>query len=185
VGTLLVFASLVLLALILRAAWTRGRARQAIRDAGLIEGQLVAVDAIQDRAKLTGMRQSVLYSERYGVAGKPDRIIQTSRGPVPVDVKKCNCPRDGRPHDGHVAQVAVYCLLLEERYQCRVQKGIIDYIGRSVTVAFDDQLRTWILNVIQEVRAAKRSEVVATRSHNHRGKCGACGFRNDCREAIR
>jgi hypothetical protein len=31
---------------------------------------------------LVGMRQTVLHSDRYGISGKPDRIIQTPRGPV-------------------------------------------------------------------------------------------------------
>lgn len=84
--------SLIAFALILWAAWTRGRARQAIRDAGLTEGRVVSVDAIQERAELTAMRQIVLHSDRYGIAGKPDRIVQTERGPVPVDVKKSACP---------------------------------------------------------------------------------------------
>jgi hypothetical protein len=54
------------------------------------------------------MRQVNIRSVRYGIAGKPDRVVHTSRGPVPVDVKKCLCHRNGRPYDGHVAQLAVY-----------------------------------------------------------------------------
>jgi hypothetical protein len=76
---------------------------------------VVSVDAIQEREELAGMRQVNIRSIRYGIAGKPDRVFHTSRGPVPVDVKKCFCPRNGRPYDGHVAQLAVYCLLLEDK----------------------------------------------------------------------
>lgn len=147
-GSLLALASLALLALILWAAWTRSRARRALRDAGLVEGRVISVDAIQSRVELAGMEQAVLYSTRYGICGKPDRVIQTKRGPVP-------------------------------------DEGVIDYIGRPVTIPFDDQLRAWILIFIREVQGAKRNHAIPTRSHNHRGKCRSCGFRNDCREAIR
>jgi hypothetical protein len=136
VGTLLAFASLVLLALVLWAAWTRDRARQALRDAGLAEGAVLSINAIRQRGELAGLQQAILKSSRYGISGKPDRIVQTNRGPAPVDVKKCVCPRNGRPYDGHIAQVATYCLLLEEKFKCRVYEGVIDYIDRSVTVPF-------------------------------------------------
>jgi CRISPR-associated protein Cas4 len=184
VGTLLALASLIVLALILWAAWTRGRAREAISDAGLTGGRVVSVDAIQEREELAGMRQINIRSVRYGIAGKPDRVVQTDRGPAPVDVKKCFCPRNGHPYEGHVAQLAVYCLLLEDKFQCRVHEGVIDYIDRSVTVPFDEQLRMWILSIIHEVQETKRNHVIPMRSHNHRGKCGACGFRQECREAL-
>ncbi len=183
-GTLLAFASLVLLALVVWAAWTRGRARQALKDAGLTEGRVVSVDAIQTRQELAGMQQAILQSSRYGISGRPDRIVRTQRGPVPLDVKNCICPRNGLPYEGHVAQVAVYCLLLEEKFQCRVHEAVIDYIDRSVTVPFDDRRRAWILSVIREVQDVKRNHTIPVRSHNHRGKCGSCGFRQECREGL-
>jgi CRISPR-associated protein Cas4 len=185
VGTLLVVASLVLLALVPWAAWTRSRARQVLKDAGLTEGQVVSIDAIQKREELAGMRQVVLYSDGHGISGKPDRVVHTTHGPAPVDVKKCYCPRNGRPYDGHFAQVAVYCLLLEEQFRSRVHEGVIDYIDQSVTVPFDDELRTWILGIIHEVRESKLRNAIPRRSHTHRGKCNSCGFRQHCQEALR
>jgi CRISPR-associated exonuclease Cas4 len=101
-----------------------------------------------------------------------------------MDVKKCACPRNGLPYEGHMAQIAVYCLLLEEKFQCRVHEGVIDYIDRSVSVPFDEQLRTWILRMIHEVQEAKRNHTIPIRSHNHGGRCRSCGFRQECREVL-
>src|SRR5215210_5050977 len=53
-----------------------------------------------------------LYSARYGLAGKPDYIMSTREGFVPVEVKPRRTEQE--PHESHLVQVLGYCLLLEE-----------------------------------------------------------------------
>jgi CRISPR-associated exonuclease Cas4 len=120
---------------------------------------------------------------RYRISGRPDRIVRTEWGFGPVDVKYSRCPPSG-PHANHLAQVAVYCLLVEEHFGSRVHEAILEYIDGSFVVPFDDRLRSWILTVIREVQELKYSGEVPGRSHNQPAKCRVCGFRHGCREAL-
>jgi CRISPR/Cas system-associated exonuclease Cas4 (RecB family) len=102
---------------------------------------------------------------------------------VPVELKSGLAPRSG-PHDAQLAQLFVYCLLVEERFQTTVREGIIEYSDRQITVEFNDVRRGWVLGLIEEVREAKRAGARPGRSHNHAGKCRGCGFSQSCEQAI-
>ena len=176
---MVLFAAVTLLcAVVAWAFWTHRQARQALRDAQLPAGELVSIDT--QRANLETLKQQNLYSARYGLSGRPDRIMRTPRGIVPVELKSSAAPRTG-PHE---AQLFAYCLLLDEHYQSTVREGIIEYSDRAFTVPFDDQRRKWVLDLIAEVKEAKRVHVEPGRSHQHAGRWGACGFRDGCSEAL-
>ena len=102
---------------------------------------------------------------------------------MPVELKSSAAPRTG-PREAQLAQLFAYCLLLEEHYQSTVREGIIEYSDRAFTVPFDDQRRKWVLDLIAEVKEAKRVHVEPGRSHQHAGRCRACGFRDGCSEAL-
>jgi CRISPR-associated exonuclease Cas4 len=179
---MVLFAAVTLLcAVVAWALWTQRQARQALRDAQLPAGELVSIDT--QRANLETLKQQNLYSARYGLSGRPDRIMRTPRGIVPVELKSSAAPRTG-PHEAQLAQLFAYCLLLEEHYQSTVREGIIEYSDRAFTIPFDDQGRKWILALIAEVREAKRLQAEPGRSHRHAGRCRACGFRDGCSEAL-
>ncbi len=180
----LALAALALIVVLAWAAWARRRAAVASKQAALPAGELVSIDASESGAELVHLLQPNIYSERYGLSGRPDRVIRNSRGYVPVELKNASCPRRG-PHPRELAQLAVYCLLLEERFQCTVVEGIMSYTDRKVTVPFDDRMRTWILQVIREVREAKSQNAKPRRSHDHRARCKACSYFDHCREALR
>ena len=109
-----------------------------------------------------------------GYPGRPDRIVKTENGIVPVELKSGTAPKLG-PHEAHLAQLAVYCLLLEEQFRTTVSEGIIKYSDRPVSVKFDARTRAWILRLIEEVRETKRHNGRPKRSHNHAGRCRGCG----------
>jgi CRISPR-associated exonuclease Cas4 len=118
-----------------------------------------------------------------GISGRPDRIVKTSSGIVPVELKSGKAPRSG-PYKAHLAQLAVYCLLIEDQLQTTVTEGVIEYADRSITVPFNSQMRAWILSLIDEVQEAKQQGARPRRSHNQPGRCRGCGFRESCREAL-
>ena len=103
---------------------------------------------------------------------------------MPVEIKSGNCPRSGRPHDGHRYQVAAYCLLLEEALETNVPYGLVRYDDRNVRVEYTSTLRTELLNIMEEIRLARKSIWEQHISHNHCGKCRACGYRKTCRESL-
>lgn len=62
------------------------------------------------------------------------------------ELKLKHAPRPRRgPYERDLAQLAVYCLLLEEYFQCTVSEGIMNYTDRDVSVPFNAQRRIWIL----------------------------------------
>jgi len=70
---MVLFAAVTLLcAVVAWALWTQRQARQALRDAQLPAGELVSIDT--QRANLETLKQQNLYSARYGLSGRPDRI---------------------------------------------------------------------------------------------------------------
>jgi CRISPR-associated exonuclease Cas4 len=144
-------------------------------------GELVSLDT--SRAGLAELRQQNIVSARYGISGRPDRVVRTANGIMPVELKSGNAPRAG-PYEAQVAQLAVYCLLIEEQFETMVKEGVIQYADRSITVEFDDRTRDWILAVLEGVREAKRKNARPGRSHDHAGRCRGCGFREECSEAL-
>jgi CRISPR-associated exonuclease Cas4 len=114
---------------------------------------LLSIDTL--REDLAVFRQENLSSVRYGISGRPDRIIETKSGISPVELKSGTAPKSG-PHEAQLAQFAVYCLLIEERFRTVVMEGVIPYADRSITVKFDERMRAWILALVEEVREAKR-----------------------------
>ena len=110
--------------------------------------------------------------------------MKTVTGIIPVELKSGKAPRAG-PYRAQLAQLGVYCLLIEEQFQTVVNEGIIEYSDRSITVSFNDRMRAWVLALIAEVQEAKRQDAKPRRSHSQAARCRACGFRQSCREALR
>ncbi len=82
------------------------------------DGRLIGVDPITPREPLREYLQPNLESLRYGLSGRPDRLMETPDCHwVPVDVKNKMSSRNGKPFESHLAQLAVYCLLVEDLYQ--------------------------------------------------------------------
>ena len=67
---------------------------------------------------------------------------------MPVERKSRNVSQRG-PFEGEVLQLAAYCLLVEEKYQTPVQRGRLQYLSRSVDVAFDARLRRDLMSTLE------------------------------------
>jgi CRISPR-associated exonuclease Cas4 len=117
--------------------------------------------------------RSLLNSRRYGLAGRPDRIIE---GNIPEEWKSSL-----RVHDSHRAQMGVYFILLEEETGVRPPHGfIVTGDGTRHMIENTDELRTWVLGVADRIRAARANVEQAIPVNPPPAKCRTCGQRENC-----
>lgn len=181
---LLVFAAL--------AGAAYGSARRMATAAGLPAGKLLYSDTGFVTARLGpattdeyGRKvEKPLVSERYGLIGRPDYLVETGDGVIPVEIKSARAPASGQPYDSHVLQLAAYCLLVEDLLDAGVAYGIIRYRDAEVRVEYTPELRVLLLDVLDDMRAARVAEEVH-RSHDEPGRCANCRMREVCDEALR
>jgi CRISPR-associated exonuclease Cas4 len=122
-----------------------------------------------------------LFSPRYGLTGKPDYLVATRRGLVPVEVKPTR--EDAEPQESHLLQLLAYCLLLEETEGKRPPYGLLRYKHETFKVDYNSETRAYLINVLDEMRDA-RQQVEVHRNHEQRGRCRACAYAELCDEAL-
>jgi CRISPR/Cas system-associated exonuclease Cas4 (RecB family) len=150
------------LALLLAAAWLRRRSR-------LPAGAILTADTGAEPGRL-------LRSPRHRLYGRPDYLIRRGRRVVPVELK----PSHRQPYDSAIMQLMAYCLLVEETYG-RPDHGLLVLRDRAVPIAYTDERRAALLDLLAAVRAAPP---VPPRSHDQPGRCRACAFAPVCTEAL-
>jgi len=151
--------------------------RSARGNAGLPRGEVIYMDT-----RAWGPVEKPLFSAAYRLAGKPDYVVKDGRAILPVEVKSSPAPADG-PRESHVMQLAAYCLLVEETYKRRPTYGIIKYADRTFSVDNTDELRSILLDVLDDMRQAA-DEGRASRSHDDARRCAGCGVRHACDERL-
>ena len=159
VGVALVLA---LLGLFLVVISKRGRAAR-----GLGVGPTVALDDV------------TLFSERFKLVGRPDRIVRHGETLIPEEWKSAK-----RVSDGHKLQLGVYFLLIEEKYGVRPPFGVVVLgDGSRVEVKNTEALRSKVLSIAEAIREhrAKLSEEIPVRQPAQ--KCRVCGQRGNCGQA--
>ena len=124
-----------------------------------------------------------LVSNRYRLSGKPDYLIRVKDGIAPVELKSSQSPSSGRPYDGHLFQLAAYCLLVEDVCRVSVPYGLVRYEDRTIRVEYTPSLRASLLALLDEIRTAKRNGECHI-NHNQPSKCRSCGFFSICGESL-
>ncbi|HEV7377882.1 MAG TPA: CRISPR-associated protein Cas4 [Pyrinomonadaceae bacterium] len=183
---LLVIPVLLVVALIAHLA-----AQSAAARTGLPAGQLIYSDtgyAVGHVNPVTTNEQGEkqerpLTSRRYGLSGRPDYLVRTGDGIVPVEAKSAMCPASGRAYDSHVFQLAAYCLLVEDVLDADVPYGIIRYADAEILIDYTAELKDELLELLDEMREARVAEDVH-RSHNEARRCSKCSMREICDEAL-
>ncbi len=165
--------ALVLLLLGLALLWLVRRDRASI---GLPAGRVIYADTNNH-----GHPRDALASYRYGLSGRPDYVVKTREGLVPVEIK--TSPAPPRPHEGHVLQLVAYCLLVEETYGRRPTHGLIRYADRTFRVDYTPELRAALLQTLARMRADLAATTVA-RNHTQPARCRHCGYRDVCGQAL-
>lgn len=122
-----------------------------------------------------------LIARRFGLAGKPDYLLDVRGRVIPVEVKPSR--RADRPYDSDLMQLAAYCLLVEEHFGSAPPYGLLRYAERTFRLNYTSQVRDDLLAVLDEMRAAL-SDADCARSHDDPWRCGGCGFFEQCDDAL-
>lgn len=169
---------LLLIALILSGLglWLLIWARAARRGTGLPEGRVTYVDTgAWDRC------ERPLFSDRHRLTGRPDYLVQSKEGVIPVEVKSGAAPR--QPYRAHLLQLAAYCLLVEEQEGREPPHGILKYDDRAFEIEYTPALRSALLDTLEAIRKDLHARDVG-RSHDEARRCQGCGYREQCEERI-
>ena len=156
------------------ALWLALRARRGQQRSGLPQGRLVYAD--------TGRWSAVArpyFSQRYRLTGKPDYLVDSDDGLVPVEVKHTTAPVGGQAYASHIMQLAAYCLLVEETHGEAPPYGLIHYNDATVQIDYTQTLRNNLLELLDDLRASRGMAEVG-RSHRDAARCRACGVRHAC-----
>ena len=140
---------------------------------GLPSGRVVA----SDTGAVGGGRGKPLYSQKYGLSGAPDYLVQTAEGMIPVELKPGRT--DPEPRHSHLMQLLAYCLLVEETYGRRPTHGVLRYANDSFEVDYNDETRAYLLSVLAEMRR-DAIDTPPGRSHDEPQRCRGCAYRLDC-----
>jgi CRISPR-associated exonuclease Cas4 len=172
---LLIAATAMVLAILL--FWLSARSR---RKTGIPAGEVFHGDLVGQPFPAMALR-----SAKLGISGKPDCLIRTADGIVPVELKKSKRPpARGEVYPNHMIQNLAYGALVEDLKE-RVPYGLVVYAGEQVRrVEFTESNRRWLMQTIAAVQAA-RLQQEAKRNHNRRGRCSGCGVRDQCDQALR
>ncbi|QLH75320.1 MAG: CRISPR-associated protein Cas4 [Methanomassiliicoccales archaeon] len=122
----------------------------------------------------------LLRSDKYGLTGRPDYILEENGELVPVEMKSGRRPKG--PLFSHIVQLAAYCLILTDQGK-KVSRGILKYGEHEVEIDFDDGLKEIVVSKLDEMRMVASSGE-AHRNHNRPGKCNSCSRREDCPERL-
>lgn len=122
-----------------------------------------------------------LFSQRYGVAGKPDYVVQTRKGLIPIEVKPTRTA--AMPYDGDIAQLLAYCLLIEDTTTHAPPYGLLRYHDHTFRVPYTPARRAELIHLLQAMRADEYADDVA-RSHQQEGRCRSCAFFAVCDDRL-
>jgi CRISPR-associated exonuclease Cas4 len=165
----------IVLLLMAVLAWLFGRS--TLKESGLPEGSVIYHDMGAGE-----FDSETIYSASLGLVGRPDYLVQDRDGSiVPVEVKSGDAPYE--PYDGHVLQLAAYCLLVEEAYGVRPSYGILQYRDSAFTVDFTYELEGDLLDLIELMRQDSLQDEVF-RDHDAAARCENCGFVSYCDQSL-
>ncbi|MFH1506464.1 MAG: CRISPR-associated protein Cas4 [archaeon] len=121
--------------------------------------------------------EKALSSSKYGLVGKPDFILHTKDGLLPLEIKHTNRPK--QPYFSHVMQLISYCLLIEEEKGVKPKYGFIQYQGgQAFSIPYTEKMKSFLLKTMQEMRDYIDSGKSPKPIKNYR--CEKCSYKEDC-----
>jgi len=169
---LLLFA----LILILISLWLLRLAARQQQATGLPGGRVIASDTRSWKPL-----QEALYHPLLHLSGKPDYLVQHGRHVIPIEAKSASGLYG--PCEGHIFQLAAYCLLVEHTFGTRPPYGILHYMDRTYQIEFTPELEKSLRHLLAEMRAKEQLGELP-RSHTSGNRCAACGFRHLCDQRL-
>lgn len=140
---------------------------------GLVPGRLVNTD-------LAG-QAPLLSDPEWDLGGRPDYLLQTQHGAIPVEVKTGKTPE--RPRRSHLFQLAVYLRLIEATSGKRPEYGLLSYPEGNFRVEWDDSLRGELRSLLDRMETAEATGK-ADRDHEVVGRCRGCARRDGCEQRL-
>jgi CRISPR-associated exonuclease Cas4 len=125
--------------------------------------------------------EQTLVSRRHGLSGRPDYLISSRGRMIPVEVKPGR--RAAEPYDSDLMQLAAYCLLVEETTGVAPPYGLLRYAERTFRLDYTPRVRDELLDMLDTMREALDAPDCG-RSHDQPQRCRACGFYEQCDEAL-
>lgn len=122
-----------------------------------------------------------LVARKLGLVGKPDYLLDVRGHLIPVEVKPGR--HAPRPYESDLAQLAAYCLLVEETSGVAPPYGLLRYAEQTFRLEYTPHVRQEVLALLDEMRAALESQA-CPRSHDDSRRCWSCGFFEQCDEAL-
>lgn len=118
-----------------------------------------------------------MYSEKLGLSGLADLVLESSQECYPVDFKET----ESEPMNNHLLQLAGYGLLAEEHFGKAVRKGYIFLIGADEARPFElgGDLKGRVVETLKEIRRMIISESMPGPTEMS-AKCEQCEYRNFC-----
>lgn len=163
---------LILLVLGLLLLWLARRMRHA---GGLPAGRVIAQDTLGSRRE-----GETLYDPVFDLAGRPDYLVEQGSRLVPVEIKSGRSQAGPRP--SHRLQLAAYCRLVEAVYARRPPHGILQYADRAYSLEYTRKIESELEQTLDAMRLGIGESL--DRSHNSPERCRACGFRDECDQAL-
>ena len=172
IGLLALGVTFILLA-VAAGLWARGLWARS----GLPRGKVLYSDTG------TWFEQSEpLYAPSLRLVGKPDYLVQERDGMiVPVELKSRKAPPS--PYEGHVLQLAAYCLLVEAEFGIRPSYGILQYEDKAFAVNFTMTLEDEVLELL-EIMHEEMYEPDLPPDHDEPWRCRACAVRDYCDQRL-
>ncbi|MCP4425521.1 MAG: Dna2/Cas4 domain-containing protein [Chloroflexi bacterium] len=153
------------------------RSRNLRRQSGLPDGNVIYSD--------TGTwfpNAEPLYAPNFALSGKPDYLVEQHDGSVvPVELKSGRAPSE--PWEGHVLQLAAYCLLVDETFGRRPSFGILQYQDKAFAIDYTLDLEEDLLDLLAEMRDSQFDGEL-DRDHNDWHRCVGCSMRNVCHQRM-
>jgi CRISPR-associated exonuclease Cas4 len=125
--------------------------------------------------------EAPLMSQRYGLVGKPDYVLETRAGLIPIEVKPGRQATE--PYESDLMQLAAYCLLIEDTTGRAPRYGLLRYAQCTFQMPYTSALRSELLALIAEMREQQTAQDVG-RSHASPARCRGCGFYSVCDDRL-
>ena len=145
-----------------------------LREKHRVKGEVVYTDYDLNKPLL-------FTSEKYGLSGRPDYVIDKDGEKIPVDIKTGRTPRG--PLFSHILQIGTYCILIEEKYGKAPPYGILKYGETLHEIDYNTELKGLVLEKVGRMRESLKTGNVH-RNHSRVGKCKTCSQRESCPEKL-
>lgn len=143
------------------------------KESRIVPGELIATD-------LAG-RTALMTDPSWDLQGRPDYLLSTHEGPVPVEVKTGHTPQ--RPYESHTLQLACYLRLLQVQEGKAPAYGVLQYPDGVFRVNWDPALEAKLRATLDRMAQAER-DGKADRDHEQAGRCRGCSRRAVCDQRL-